>query len=304
MGAGPLLILLNNRILHEHNFPYPIFLTAFGVAFAALISRAALGLGLVQFTQPALLKSQSFYFCSSWPIGVLSALTLGLGNASYVYLSVATCQMLKAFTPAITLLMLFALRIESPSLMEILCVIIITIGTAGTTRGEIALPPIGLALQLGANFAEAVRIVLSQQLLSDKRLPLLEMQYHVSPPQLVALLAAAAVFELRTPDDRQAALASLAANPLLFTLAGFLGFGLQIAGLLAVKIAGSVAVKLLGIARGAALVLFESIVRTDAHSRPSAVQACGYATSLGGFLLYTWLRLRTTPASPPKTKQA
>ena len=30
----------------------------------------------------------------------------------------------------------------------------------------------------------------------------------------------------------------------------------------------------------------------------------GYATSLGGFLLYTWLRLRTTPASPPKTKQA
>lgn len=172
MIVGPILILLNNQILRDERapFPFPIFLSAFGVAYAALISRVAFGFGLAKFTQPSLIKSRAFYFGSAWPIGALSAATLALGNASYVYLSVSTCQMLKAFTPAITLLMLFALRIESPTLAEIACVVIITVGTAGTTRGEVALSPIGLAVQLGANFAEAARIVLSQQLLAEKRM--------------------------------------------------------------------------------------------------------------------------------------
>jgi hypothetical protein len=290
--AGPVLILLNNNIIHEHQFPYPILLSAFGVAFAAAISRAMLGAGVISFTQPSLLGSRRFRLISAWPIGALSALTLALGNASYVYLTVGTCQMLKAFTPAITLLLLFALRIESPTTAEMGCVVVITLGTAASTRGEIALSRIGLALQLGANFAEAARIVLSQQLLAQQKLPMLEMQYHVAPPQLACLLVASALLELREPADRAAALAAATAAPLSFLAAGVLGLGLQVAGLLAVKIAGSVAVKLLGIARGAALVLFEAARATDPATRPSTMQACGYTTSCVGFLVYTWMRLR------------
>lgn len=131
------------------------------------------------------------------------------------------------------------------------------------------------------------------------------MQYHVAPPQLLCLLAASGALELRTASARAQALASLGHLPVTFAAAGLLGLGLQAAGLLAVKIAGSVAVKLLGIARGAALVLFEALrFPSDPQSRPSAVQAVGYATSLGGFLLYTWLRLRSAPASPSAKRKA
>ncbi len=100
--------------------------------------------------------------------------------------------MLKSFTPAITLLLIFGLRIEEPSVAEMLCVGLITLGAAATTRGEIALPLIGLALQLGANVAEAARIVLSQQLLSERRMPLLEMQ---------CVLLTTSHFEPRTRDE-------------------------------------------------------------------------------------------------------
>ena len=37
---GPWLILLNNRLLNELDFPHPIALSAFGVVFSALVSRA------------------------------------------------------------------------------------------------------------------------------------------------------------------------------------------------------------------------------------------------------------------------
>lgn len=131
------------------------------------------------------------------------------------------------------------------------CVAVITMGTLVTTRGELALSRVGLALQLSANFAEASRLVLSQRLLSNVKLPLFEMQYHVAPTQLVCLLAAAAVIEFQDAVDRQAALNALHSHPLLFVWTGMLGLVLQVVGLLALRVAGSVAVKLLGIARGA-----------------------------------------------------
>ena len=300
--AGPFLILLNNRILHEHAFPYPIMLTALGPAFAAATAYLLLGIGAIKFTKPELLTSRRFRYASAWPIGALSALTLALGNASYVHLSVATCQMLKAFTPAITLMLLFALRIDFPTMAEMACVVAITIGTVMTSwGGEIALPAVGLVLQLGANFAEAARIVLSQQLLSERRLPMLEMQYHVAPPQLAALLISSFILELDTPSERQKALDAMLAAPWPFVAAGVLGLGLQVAGLLAVKIADSVAVKLLGVARGAALVLFEAATMPD--TAPSPIQLCGYGTSLTSFVVYTWLRLRVAPSSSPIKKR-
>ena len=115
MAAGPTLILMNNQVLKDTSFKYPIALSASGVAFAAVTSRLLLSLGLIAFTKPELRTSWSFYLRSTLPISALSALTLALGNASYVYLSVTMCQMLKAVTPAIALALLVILRIETPS---------------------------------------------------------------------------------------------------------------------------------------------------------------------------------------------
>ena len=348
--AGPILILLNNRILNEAGFPYPIALSALGAAFAALASRIMLLSGALPFSQHSAIYTTHgstlwhFYFTRALPVGALTALTLGLGNAAYVHLSVAMCQMLKALTPAMTFLLLLALRIETPTHSEALCVLVITFGTLVATRGELTLSTVGVLIQLGANAAESFRLVLSQQLLANMKLPLFEMQYHVAPPQLLCLLVrtsclprashdaacrthtfatyalgpvsaspltgsvlsllltqlASALFEMRTASDRAVAAAALWANPLLFAMAGALGLLLQVVGLIAVKATGSVTFKLLGIARGAALVLFEVCTGATSRTPPTTVQLVGYTTSLAGFGLYTMVRLRgRSSGSPP-----
>lgn len=279
--AGPVLILLNNQILKDTSFRYPIALSAFGVGFAAMFSRMLFGLELLTFKQPALTTSWDFYLRSTLPIASLSALTLALGNASYMYLSVAMCQMLKALTPAIALGLLVVLRVETPSRFEVACVMVITLGTLVTTRGELAASHFGLALQLSANFAEASRLVLSQRMLKNMSLPPLEMQYHVAPVQLLCLLAASVMFELHNEEHRSAALGAIRSTPMPFIVAGLLGLVLQVIGLLAVRAAGSVAVKLLGIARGAGLVLFEVLRGSSANGgsanggTPSPLQLAG-----------------------------
>ena len=45
MFAGPLLILLNKFILSNLHFPYPMFLSALGVCFSAIVARILVMLG-------------------------------------------------------------------------------------------------------------------------------------------------------------------------------------------------------------------------------------------------------------------
>ena len=170
--------------------------------------------------------------------------------------------------------MLFLLRVEIPSLCApstapraptaadarppcrsavTLCVLLICLGTAIASYGELGLSRLGLLLQLGANLAEASRVVLSQRLLATHRLPLLEMQYHVAPCALLSprpspaphgamfaatsslrcagqaacLLCASALVELDDPAARSVAAAVVLANPGSFLLASALGLGLQ-----------------------------------------------------------------------------
>ncbi len=47
VSAGPMLILLNNQLLHQFQFPFPIALSALGVFFSAVASRMLLTLGVI-----------------------------------------------------------------------------------------------------------------------------------------------------------------------------------------------------------------------------------------------------------------
>jgi len=56
--------------------------------------------------------------------------SLSLAPQAYIYLSVALCQILKALTPGVTLLMAYALGTEKPNSVILGCVLVICIGTA------------------------------------------------------------------------------------------------------------------------------------------------------------------------------
>lgn len=59
--------------------------------------------------------SGSFWIKRIMPVGFFMAATLWAGNLVYLYLSVSLIQMLKAFTPVITMLALFIARLETPT---------------------------------------------------------------------------------------------------------------------------------------------------------------------------------------------
>ena len=65
------------------------------------------------------------------------AFTLWTGNEVYLYLTVAFIQMLKAFTPVITMACLFLARLEDPTKSMIFSVFLTAGGTALAAYGEV-----------------------------------------------------------------------------------------------------------------------------------------------------------------------
>ena len=114
------------------------------------------------------------------PIGVFFSLSLICGNLTYLYLSVAFIQMLKATTPVAVLLASWAMGVSQPSLRVFLNVMVIVFGVVLASLGEIRFVMIGFLYQLGGIVFEAMRLTMVQRLLSSadfKMDPLVSLYY-------------------------------------------------------------------------------------------------------------------------------
>lgn len=63
----------------------------------------------------------SYWLRGIMPVGFFMAGTLWFGNLVYLYLGVSFIQMLKAFTPVITMCALFLTRLETPTYKVCAC---------------------------------------------------------------------------------------------------------------------------------------------------------------------------------------
>ena len=165
MAIGPTLILVNRSILKEKGFNYPMALSGLGLLASSLISASLVGGKCVKLENSDVV-TRDFYLRNLVPVGAAMATTLASGNAVYLYLPVGFIQMLKAFTPTVTLALLWATGIEVPSRGVLLAVLGICGGTAMASIGEGSFNPIGLALMLLAEVSEATRLVRAPALLA------------------------------------------------------------------------------------------------------------------------------------------
>jgi drug/metabolite transporter (DMT)-like permease len=285
MIVSTLLILLNKHIMVDIGFKYPMTVSSMGMAASGCFSYICCRMKWVEAKQTVTTR---FYLTRISPIVLLMAITLFTGNQVYLYLSVSFIQMLKAFTPVITMIALFIARLEDPSVGMILAVVIVAGGTALAAYGEVQLSYIGLVCMFSSEVAESVRLVLTQFLLVGLKFHPIEGLMYLAPACCLWLVLGSTIFELPLIAAR-GHWALAAEHKMLFLLAACLGFAVNLLAYCTIKLASALTLKVLGTVKNALLVvvmvaLFGEVV--------TVTQAWGYFMSLIGFGWYNQLKLK------------
>ena len=180
------LIILNKHILSERGFHFPLTLVMLHMAFGSAASTAWRALGWVE-VPPLTLAEWAAKFL---PVGFCFAISMGAGNAAYLYISVAFVQMLKASTPVAVLLTAFAFGLGKPTLRLALYIVLISGGVASACAAQLDPSAVGVAVQLVAVVAVAMRLCLVNVLLVSRGMKLapIAMTYFACPACFLWLL--------------------------------------------------------------------------------------------------------------------
>lgn len=287
MLVGPVLILLNKFILSNLHFPYPLFLSALGVSFSAIVARVMVMLGLVKLQRKEAV-SGVHYLKRVMPVGFFHAATLSFGNLVYLYLNVGFIQMLKSFTPVIILVCSTLTGLEFPSQMTILSIAVISVGTAVTSSFVPELSIVGLGVMFMSELSEAIRLLMTQFLLQNLKFGVIEGQYVLAPAAAFWLGCAACIFEGQKMVDN-GAFAIMAANPAPFFVASALGLCVNFLSYLVIQTTSSLTMKVLGTARTILTICVGVVIWGENIGLKSMF---GYGLSLAGFVSYNLSKMR------------
>jgi len=184
--------------------------------------------------------------------------------------------MLKACTPVAVLLFSFVAGIETPNYLEVYIVIIICIGVAMTSVGELYFSMIGFIFQSLGILAESARLVLVNALMKDLKLDPLSSLYYIAPLCFAFIFPACLYFEgAELPVNR---IFSLEFGGYLM-LNGFVAFLLNVAVVLLINNKSALILTLAGILKDLLLVCLSVIVF---GSPVTSLQYAGYAVALFG----------------------
>lgn len=199
------LIFMNNGILQH--LPNPAALTAWHMAVSSVLVRVVLCLApadSVPFRKDAPKVDPRTVLMKFGPISVLFALSLAMGNRTYMHCSVAFIQMMKASHSVITYTMSVALGMESFVWCRFQAVCAVWFGVVLAVTGELKFNAIGFACQCMSSLAECGRVVLIETLINRQGLkmdPLTALSYY-APLCFFVLVPFAAATEI--PDDLSA----------------------------------------------------------------------------------------------------
>lgn len=243
MTIGPSLILLNKYILYILKFPYPMALAGMGIFTSGTVAQL-----LVKYNW-AKIECESevqgiLYFKRVFPVGLSYAATLTLGNYVYLYLDVSIIQMLKCFSPVLVMLGLYLTKIEIPKKSTILAIMIISFGTLLTCNYAPNASMFGLFIMLSSEIFEAIRLILTQFLLKNVNMSVIEGQYYLSPISACFLFFCSLIFEFPNMI-RDNSFEIVYNNPYHFIGAAVLGMIINYLGFFVIQVASSLSLKVL-----------------------------------------------------------
>jgi len=329
MTVGPLLIMANKVIITELEFKYPVIVTSFGIISSSIIVHLFHRLGYIAIrAHIKKLVTVKFLISHIFIISFLQALTMYFGNKAYIFLSVSLIQMLKAFTPVITMCLLFMSGQQKLTYPLIGSILLLSFGTAITSTGVTKADAnvAGFLLAAGAQCTEALKLTLQQKLLqgfkvrgvakksalnlNDKNVTVLksigngeqveyeqkikfstfEGLYYYAPMTFVSICIIVVPLELSDFVANYETNAEIIRKYIwVFLAAGLLGFFVNVAAFMVTKVTSGLYLKALNAFRNVCLVIACVIIFGDVVT---AQQALGYLITLLGFAYYNYVKLK------------
>lgn len=287
------VILFNKYILAFGGFPFPITLTVWHMLFSSSIAAVLVWTGAVPSTEG---MDARRYASAVMPIGALFAGTLWLGNAAYLHLSVSFIQMLKALMPAAVYAVGCLFSTEMFAWKCVANMVIITVGVALASAGEVALVPVGVAMQLGSVLTESTRLALVQILLQRRGFKLnpITTLYYVAPASGFFLMIPWSVLEAEKLWDGFHA-GEVSISPLILVANAACAFALNLSVFLLIGRTSALTMNVAGVIKDWLLIGTSSFLF---HSKVTPLNLQGYGIAFAGVCWYNWNKLKGLSETP------
>lgn len=295
--VGPACILINHYILNFLHFPYPLFLAGCGVAASAFFPWLLSKLGVIKIERIEGMSGANWYK-RVMPLGFATAVSMGTGNAVYLYLNISFIQMLKSFTPVVLLVMAYATQLESPRRSIVCSVFMISVGTSISCISATEPSTFGILLMLCSQVAEALRLLITQYFLKQLQFGVIEGQYYLSPAAAFWLFFTSAIIE-GPKMYHNGGFQILWDKQIYFVFASFTGIAVNIISYLVIKSSSSLTVTILGTVRNVLLVL---VGVANYNDQISIKEAIGYAIAILGFIVYNYISKKNSGEGTVRSK--
>ncbi|KAF4126311.1 Triose-phosphate Transporter family [Geosmithia morbida] len=275
------VILFNKWLLDTLNFRYPVILTTYHQAFATLMTQLLAHFTTLLDGRKKVKMTGRVYLRAVVPIGIFFSLSLICGNLTYLYLSVAFIQMLKATTPVAVLISSWMIGVSKPNLRQFLNVSTIVVGVIIASMGEIHFVLIGVLYQIGGVIFEALRLTMVQRLLSsaDFKMDPLVSVYYFAPICAVMNGVVALIWEVPRCSMEEVYNVGL----FTFFLNGLCAFMLNVSVVLLIGKTSAVVLTLCGVLKDILLVIASMMIW---GTEVTGLQFFGYSIALGGMVYY------------------
>ncbi|THU49110.1 hypothetical protein C4D60_Mb06t06090 [Musa balbisiana] len=280
------VILYNKWVLSPKyfKFPFPITLTMIHMGFSGVV--AFFLVRVFKVVAPVKMTFQIYATCVI-PISAFFASSLWFGNTAYLHISVAFIQMLKALMPVATFLMAVICGTDKLRCDVFLNMVLVSVGVAISSYGEIHFNVIGTAFQVTGIFAEALRLVLTQVLLQKKGLTLnpVTSLYYIAPCSFLFLFIPWYVLEKPGMEISQ-----IQFNFWIFFSNALCALALNFSIFLVIGRTGAVTIRVAGVLKDWILIALSTIVFPE--STITGLNIIGYAIALCGVVMYNYLKVK------------
>ncbi|GMN52206.1 hypothetical protein TIFTF001_021352 [Ficus carica] len=230
----------------------------------------------------------AFFASSLWYVVSL----VRFGNTAYLYISVAFIQMLKALMPVATFLVAVLWGTDVLRCDVFLNMVLISVGVAISSYGEIHFNMMGTLYQVMGIVAEALRLVLTQVLLQKKGLTLnpITTLYYIAPCSFVFLFIPWYILESPAIE-----VAQIQFNFWIFFSNALSALALNISTFLVIGRTGAVTIRVAGVMKDWILIALSTIIFPE--SVITGLNITGYAIALCGVVVYNYLKMKDARAS-------